>query len=228
MLLHYLLLMIPALASAAAPNSTPLPANVSKVPAASTPSGPQPLSQPIADVTSQPDDGFLSNTWRDRLTIVSIIGVAVTILAFIGGIISIRLATRQLAKTTEANEAATKAAAQQLNEIRDRYRSNVVVQLNGLFKEAKLCVELRQWSHGALRLSDIVNWIQQSSYEDAELITLSDGLSKMATTFSRIQREELTFSDSLPRKWDTLCKEFSQKIGQLSAPFPAPLQGEHL
>jgi len=175
----------------------------------------------------EPDAGFLCDTGRDWLTIVNTVGVVITTLGFIGGVISICIARKQLIKTATANQAATEAALKQLNESRDRYRSHVIVQVNGLFQDAKRYVELEQWSNVVLRLGDLAGWIQQSSYNDAELNDLGDRLSTMATTFSRIQRSDLSFSDSLSRKWDALCKNLSVKIGQLSAPFPVPVPEEN-
>ena len=110
---------------------------------------------PAVDVRGAvPSDGFLSNGWRDWLAVTGVVGVVLTALGVWWSWESVRLAARQLQRTTAANEAATAAAIRALEASRKQYDKHLLTQMQTLLEAAKNYVEAEKWDSASLRLGD--------------------------------------------------------------------------
>jgi hypothetical protein len=106
-------------------------------------------------------DGFLSNHWRDSLAIVGVVGVVLTAWGVWWSWRSLQLAAQQLERTRTANEAATKAAIQALEDSRKQYDKHLLTEVQTLLEAAKIYVESENWQLASLRVRDVTHALTQ-------------------------------------------------------------------
>ncbi len=176
----------------------------------------QAFGEPGADggAVVESSDGYLSLFWQDTLTIIGGAGFVLTA-------IGVWIACLQMARTTTANQAATKAAVNALAEGRDQYNRYVIAQASRLASEARLYVKKQEWSIAAIRLSDLADLLLQVAGDDTSWANMAKRLHAMEGSFDRIQIGEITYSDGLKGKWRKLQRELRLKIGENFGPYGA-------
>jgi hypothetical protein len=164
-------------------------------------------------------DGFLSNGWRDVVAIVGVVGFLLTALGVLLARRSLELAAQQLERTRTANEAATTAAIQALEQSREQYDRHLLNQAHTHLESAKIHVVALQWALAAMRLSLLAETLTHLSVADDRWGIYAERSRKMEDTFNRIAARDIQFTNGLKVKWRTLRDELSAAIAENSTPF---------
>jgi len=102
-------------------------------------------------------DSFLSDGWRDVITVAGLVATFLTILAFV-------LAVYQIRKTQSAAEAATRAEKDALNEVQNQYHRFSANNAHHLVRSVKADVHKQQWDMAALQLSFLADQISSTGW----------------------------------------------------------------
>ena len=157
--------------------------------------------------------GLLDDITRDVIAILGAIGVVLTA-------IGVLLAWWQMRMTTSANQAATKAALQAMDESRASYYRHVVGQMSRMLSEAIICVNGEQWQLAAVRLRDLADLMTETSGRDDEWMKLALDLHTIEQALTRIGRNEIQYTQRLANKWHKLQQTLRTRITADLIPFP--------
>jgi len=136
---------------------------------------------------------------------------------------SMDLAALQLEQTRTANEAATMAAIQALEQAREQYNRYLLNEAHAHMETIKAHVTTARWDFVVMRLGDLANVLTHLGIGDGKLADLAVSVRRMEISFGRVVTAEITF-DSFKSKWEKLAGEISAQIAVRSAPFTRPNQ----
>ena len=171
--------------------------------------------RPVAPVQ---DTGFLPNTARDWIAIIGTVGTLATFAGLLLGWHSLKLARRQMAETTRAAEAASKAAIDALTESHQKYQRYAVVHAAGLLKQASGFVLENQWRLAALVLNYLAETITHISDPSSVWEEFALRLREIENSFNRVAAESLKAA-SVQTKWHRLYVDLSSTLAKQSSPF---------
>ena len=165
------------------------------------------------------EPGLLSNTWRDMLALIGVVGFVLTA-------IGVWLAWAQMRRTATAAKAATDAAIATFDESRARYNKLIVNQSARLLADCQVRIQNSDWTALIIRTDDLIQCLVQLSEQDTTWSVLLVELQEMEKLFNRIRLTRLTYSDKTRNRWDTLYQELRAKIFQQVDPFARTTQHE--
>jgi hypothetical protein len=153
-------------------------------------------------------DPLLSETWRD---VVSLVSLVLSVLGLAATVLGLWYAIDQIRKTKSAAVAAKEAADQALAESRESYNRYAAANAHRLIREAKIHVQsgvagLTQsqstgdalthdqrvaWVLAAARLSDLADQVAQLANDDPDWRNFADELREWEGTCQRFDRGEI-------------------------------------
>jgi len=161
---------------------------------------------------------FLSDGWRDLITLTGLFATIVTVLAFI-------LAIYQIRKIQSAAEASIQGEKNALTEIRKHYDRFAAANAHHLVRNVKVDVQKQQWDLAAIRLSDLADQLAQLVGTDESWRSFIDRLRKWEASCHRLAVGKLKrFSTD---KWIEFTGSLQSKIDDWIALFPSDKETKH-
>ena len=161
-------------------------------------------------------EGFLTDAWRDLITVVGFIGTLATL-------VGLSIAVVQVLKTKRATEAAQAAMSGTLQQAKSAVGQYAMSSGRRLLSEAKLFFEAGNWSGTALRLGDLAEQAAQLAQSDpsnaAQWDSLRSRFREWETTCLRLDKGELRGSQMA--KWYRFTRDAAALFDSDHGPFPA-------
>ena len=165
------------------------------------------------------ESGLLNNTWRDMLALIGVVGFVLTA-------IGVWLAWAQMRRTATAAKAATDAAIAAFDESRARYNQQTTGHIVALLDEMKVNIRMENWSLAIVRVGDITKLILGLTHGNRLWVDFAKRLQTTETSFGRIARKRIMFSDHLSGKWNKLDHEIRTQIALQYGLFQNLMGGE--
>jgi hypothetical protein len=149
--------------------------------------------------------------------LLSIAGVAVSVLGTLATLLGLYYAILQIRKTASAAQAASEAAKNTLEESQRNFHNYAIANANRFVNEAKIHIENGHWERAAVRLNDLAD-------QGAQLVSNDEGwadtvaeLRDWGNICLRLKKEEIKRFPTA--KWLLFLQDLQAKIDSRYGPF---------
>jgi hypothetical protein len=154
---------------------------------------------------------LLSEAWRDILTIVSLV---ITAAGFLGTVVGLVYAIRQIKQTKTAALAAKEASDRALADSRKGFHHYTAANAHRFVNEAKIHVGNESWAMAAMRLGDLADQLAQLGAEWKELVAKLREWDAACTRRANGSRKSFALD-----KWSDFAVHLQERIDGYYGPF---------